>query len=92
MRIGILEERILEFMQASPGTPYSDRQVGRAVDRQRSREEPRWARPLLEEMVRLRKLICDASGYYFQFPTAQQKSLRTRRAVMSFKTRRWLVT
>jgi hypothetical protein len=78
-----MEDTILEFMMAAPGQPYSDRHVGRSVNRELFKEDQHWARPYLELLVRNRRLTSDAHGYYFQFPEDKDKYRGPRAAFRS---------
>ncbi len=60
-----MEQEILRFLQQSPGTLYSAKEVAKKLDRQRFREEPNWARPFLQSLVGQQMIATDESGYYF---------------------------
>jgi hypothetical protein len=62
-----MEEEILRLLQQAPGTLFSNKEVGKKLDRKQYRENPNWARPLLEELLRRKMIAADANGYYF-FP------------------------
>ena len=47
--------------------------IGKRLDRQEFRENPHWARPLLEKML-YERLIWKDEGYYF-YPTEEQKAI-----------------
>jgi hypothetical protein len=64
-------EAIIEFLKATPGQSYSDRQVSRAVDWNYFREDQFWARPYLETLVRMHKLVVDHNGW-FRYPTSDR--------------------
>lgn len=66
-------EAIIEYLKATPGQAYSDRQVGRAVDLDSFRQNQFWARPYLETLVRLRKLVVDQNGH-FRYPVPMRQS------------------
>jgi hypothetical protein len=68
-------EAILEYLKATPGQAYSDRQVSRAVDWDCFREDQIWARPYLETLVRMRKLAVDRNGW-FRYPASESQPLR----------------
>jgi hypothetical protein len=39
-----MEPEILQLLKQSPGQPFSFKEVGKILDRQRYREDPNWAR------------------------------------------------
>jgi hypothetical protein len=66
-----MENEILRVMQQAPGMRFSGKEIGRIVDRNVFREDPHWARPLLEKLVVERSIWRD-EGYYL-YPTDEQK-------------------
>ena len=73
-----MEFEILRIMKQAAGTLFSDKQIGKMMDRQEYRESPHWARPLLEKMV-FERLIWKEEAR-FLFPTAEQERERNRNA------------
>ena len=46
-----MEFEILQMLQATPGTRFSYKEIGRRLDRKQFRENASWARPFLERMT-----------------------------------------
>ena len=46
-----MEFEILQMMKQAAGTKFSHRQIGKIIDREGYRENPHWARPILEFML-----------------------------------------
>jgi len=67
-----MEEDILTLLQSNPENAYSAKQISRIVDRDQFREDPNWARPVLEDMVRRRYIVADSAGYYFRSPSHER--------------------
>ena len=61
-----MEETILALFEQNPDVAFSAKEVGRRVDRELFREDPNWAKPYLENLVRQRLLVTDAYGYWFK--------------------------
>jgi len=61
-----MEETILALFEQNPDVAFSAKEVGRRVDRELFREDPNWAKPYLESLVRQRLLVTDAYGYWFK--------------------------
>jgi hypothetical protein len=59
-----MENDILTLLQGAPGTRFSYKEVGRAVDRRQYRENLHWARPVLERLV-YEGSIAKEDGLYF---------------------------
>jgi hypothetical protein len=66
-----MEWEIVQIMKQAEGTRFTHKDIGKIVDRKEYRENPHWARPLLEKMLGER-LIWKDEGYYF-YPTEEQK-------------------
>jgi hypothetical protein len=77
IRYNFMEFEILRLMKQSPGTLFSDREIGKIMDRKAYRESPHWARPLLEKMV-FEKLIWK-EAVHFLYPTDEQQEERRRK-------------
>ena len=67
-----MEWEILQIMKQTEGTRFSYKDIGKMVDRKEFRENPHWARPLLEKLV-FDRLIWKVEGYYL-YPTEEQKA------------------
>ena len=73
-----MEFEILLIMKQAAGTLFSDKQIGKMMDRQEYRESPHWARPILEKLV-FEQLIWKEEAR-FLFPTEDQQQERRRSA------------
>jgi hypothetical protein len=62
-----VEQEIYQMLQQTPGVLYSVKEVGRRADRDQYRENPSWARPHLESLLRQHVIRADENGYFF-FP------------------------
>ena len=71
-----MEFQILLVMKQAAGTLFSDKEVGKIMDRKEYRERPHWARPILERMV-FEKLIWKEDVHFF-YPTDAQRDERRR--------------
>ena len=67
----IMENEILRVMKQAPGMRFSGKEIGRIVDRTVFRENPHWARPVLDKLV-FERIIWRDEGYYL-YPTEEQK-------------------
>jgi hypothetical protein len=67
-----MEWEILQVMKQAEGTRFTYKDIGRMVDRKEFRENPQWARPLLEKLVFERHILKDA-GYYL-YPTDEERA------------------
>jgi hypothetical protein len=67
-----MELEILRIMKQAAGTKFSYKEIGKIVDRNEFRENPHWARPILEKLV-FERLIWKDEAYYL-YPTEQQKN------------------
>ena len=67
-----MEMEILRVMKQAPGMRFSSKEIGRIVDRKVFRENPHWARPILEKLAGER-LIWKDEGYYL-CPTEEHKA------------------
>jgi len=68
----IMEWEILQLMKQAEGVRFSYKDIGKIVDRKEFRENPHWARPVLEKMV-FERLIWKVEGFYL-YPTEEQKA------------------
>jgi len=67
-----MEWEILVIMKQAEGILFTSKDIGKIVDRKEFRENPHWARPILEKMV-FERLIWKAESYYL-YPTEEQKA------------------
>jgi hypothetical protein len=67
-----MEWEILSIMKQAAGTKFSHREIGKIVDRKEYRENPHWARPILEKMVFDRLIWRVESAYVY--PTDEQRA------------------
>ncbi len=67
-----MEHEILQLLQQSSGVLFSVKEVGKKIDRNQFRENPNWARPLLENLLRQNCIQADGNGYYF-YPSKAKK-------------------
>ena len=58
-------------MKQAAGTLFSDKDIGKIMDRKEYRERPHWARPILEKMV-FEKFIWKSDACYL-YPTEEQQ-------------------
>jgi len=58
-------EAILRLLGANRGHLYSAKEIGRAIDRQRFKEDNYWARNDLRKLLDHGRIDQDNSGYYF---------------------------
>ncbi len=72
-----MEWEILQIMKQAEGTRFTYKDIGKIVDRKEFRENPHWARPILEKMV-FERLIWKVEGYYL-YPTEEQKAKERQR-------------
>ena len=70
--VALMETEILEILKQAPGMRFSCKEIGRIVDRSVFRENPNWARPILEKLVADRRIWND-EGYYL-YPTEKRKA------------------
>ncbi len=62
-----MEYEIQQLLQQTPGVLYSVKEVGRHIDRDQYKENPGWARPFLESLLRQRTIRVDENGHFY-FP------------------------
>jgi hypothetical protein len=67
----MVESDILQVLMQAPGRRFSDKEIGRIVDREKYREHPHWARPILEKLA-FEGLIWKEETF-FLYPTERQK-------------------
>jgi hypothetical protein len=67
-----METDILRVMKQGAGIRFSCKEIGKLVDRNVFRENPLWARPILEKLV-LEGRIWKDEGYYL-YPTEAQEA------------------
>ena len=73
-----MEFQVLQLLQQATGTLFSDKEVGKIMDRKEYRERPHWARSILEKMVS-EGLIWKEEARYL-YPTEKQRLERQRKA------------
>ncbi len=67
-----MEWEILLIMKQAEGTRFTYKDIGKIVDRKEFRENPHWARPLLEKLL-FERHIWKQEGYYV-YPTDEQRA------------------
>jgi len=67
-----MEWEILLIMKQAEGTRFTYKDIGKIVDRTEFRENPHWARPLLEKLL-FERHIWKEEGYYL-YPTDEQRA------------------
>ena len=66
-----MEQEILQLLQQCPGTVFSAKEVGKRIDRQQFKENPNWARHILEGLREKKLISSDVTGYYvYQAPAS----------------------
>ena len=78
-----MEWEILQVMKQAEGVRFTYKDIGRIVDRKEFRENPHWARPILERMV-FERFIWKDEGFYL-YPTEEMKA-RERQKQGRFKS------
>jgi len=73
-----MEFQFLQLLQQAAGTLFSDKEVGKIMDRKEYRERPHWARSILEKMVSEGLIWKEATLYFY--PTEKQRQERQRKA------------
>ena len=69
-----MEFQFLQLLQQTAGTLFSDKEVGKIMDRKEYRERPHWARSILEKMVSEGLIWKEAARYLY--PTEKQRQER----------------
>jgi hypothetical protein len=72
-----MEREILQLLMQTPGNRYSYKEIGRAIDRKRFRQDARWARPVLEKLVMEKYIRSDENSLYY-FPKPEKKNKQER--------------
>ena len=67
-----MEWEILLILKQAEGTRFTYKHIGKIVDRKEFRENPHWARPILEKMV-FERLIWKQGGHYV-YPTEEERA------------------
>jgi len=67
-----MEWEILQIMKQAEGIRFTYKDIGKIVDRKEFRENPHWARPILEKML-FERLIWKVDGFYL-YPTEEMKA------------------
>ncbi|MCL4180145.1 MAG: hypothetical protein KJ072_20650 [Verrucomicrobia bacterium] len=60
-----MEQEIYQLLQQTPGFLYSAKEVGKRLDRDQYKENPNYARPHLESLLRQHFIQVDDNGYFF---------------------------
>ncbi len=68
----IMEWEILLILKQAEGTRFTYKDIGKIVDRTEFRENPHWARPILEKLL-FERHIWKEEGYYL-YPTEEQRA------------------
>ena len=66
-----MEWQIIQVMKQAAGIRFSFKEIGRIVDRREFRENPHWARPLLEKLT-CERIIWKEEAFYL-YPTDEQR-------------------
>jgi hypothetical protein len=61
----VMENLILQLLKGSPGKAFSHKEVSKKVDRHQYREDPHWARPILNRLVTQNQISKNRDGHYF---------------------------
>ena len=67
-----MEWEILQIMKQAEGTRFTSKDIGKIVDRKEYRENPYWARPMLEKLL-FERHIWKQEGYYL-YPTDEERA------------------
>lgn len=59
-----MEQEILQLLKTTIGVSYSVKEVSRRLDRKRYQEDPNWARPHLDSLVRQDLIQMDDTRHY----------------------------
>ena len=72
-----MEWEILMILKQAEGTRFTYKNIGKMVDRKESRENPHWARPILEKLV-FERHIWKVEGYYV-YPTDEERAVERKK-------------
>ena len=72
-----MEWEILLILKQAEGTRFTYKNIGKMVDRKESRENPHWARPILEKLV-FERHIWKVDGYYV-YPTEEERAVERKK-------------
>jgi hypothetical protein len=64
-KTNVMEQEILQMLQQSAGVLHSAKELGRRIDRDQFKDNPNWARPFLDSLVRQHSIQEDETGYYY---------------------------
>jgi hypothetical protein len=67
-----MEWEILVIMKQAEGICFTSKDIGKIADRKEFRENPHWARPILEKLV-FERHLWKKDSYYF-YPTEEQRA------------------
>jgi hypothetical protein len=67
-----MEWEVLQVMKQAEGTRFTSKDIGKIVDRKEYRENPHWARPMLEKLL-FERHIWKQEGYYL-YPTDEERA------------------
>ena len=73
-----MEWEIIQVLKQAAGTRFSDREIGKIVDRKEYRERPHWARPLLDKLA-VEQILWKEDALYF-FPTDEQRAEKRKKS------------
>jgi len=65
------------ILKQAEGTRFTYKNIGKMVDRKESRENPHWARPILEKLV-FERHIWKVEGYYV-YPTDEERAVERKK-------------
>ncbi len=69
-----MEEAILQWLRQSQGHSFSVKEISKTMDRQQFRQDPNWARPLLQRLLGRGIIEKDKDGRYLVPVTDQNGS------------------
>ena len=78
-----MEWEILLILKQAEGTRFTYKHIGKMVDREESRENPHWDRPILEKLVFERHIWKDAGHYVYPTDEERAKERKKQGAVKS---------
>ena len=72
-----MEWEILLILKQAEGTRFTYKNIGKMVDRKEARENPHFARPILEKLV-FERHIWKVDGYYI-YPTDEERAVERKK-------------
>lgn len=74
LAMDVMYQQVVQLLKCTPGQPYTIKEVGKKVCRQRFSEDPFWAKPVLRMLAAKEVIAQTDSGYYFfPDPDAEKK-------------------